>query len=483
VASITSSGAKSGFSNYGATSVDLGAPGSGIYSTLPDNTYGSYSGTSMATPHVSGAAALYGSVNGSATAEQTKKWILDNTIPTSSLNGRTVTGGRLNLGALAAPTAPLAPSNLSAAASSGQVTLTWIDNSGNEEGFKVERSLDGTLFTELAPTAGPNATSYSDTAVQPLTTYHYRVRAFNAVGPSEYSNTTTTTTPGAPVPPASPSELVATASSSSEVSLTWKDNSADEDGFKIERCQGVGCTSFAEIGQVGFSSTTNVSYKDTTVTGGTFYRYQVRAYNAGGSSGYSNIAEATTPAPPTAPAAPSELKLTVASSSRIDLAWKDNSGNETGFKIERSTNGTSFTQITSLGPDVTSYSNTSLSSGTRYYYRVRANNTAGNSGYSNTASAATSKPSAPSNLTASAISSNQINLAWSDKSDNETGFKIYRSTDGSNFTQIATVDRNVTTYSSTGLSPNKKYYYRVRAYNGVGNSSNSNSANATTKAS
>ena len=96
VASITSTGAKSGFSNYGAVSVDLGAPGSGIYSTLAGNKYGSYSGTSMATPHVTGAAALYAATHGGATAAQIKSAILSNALPTSSLSGKTVTGDRLD---------------------------------------------------------------------------------------------------------------------------------------------------------------------------------------------------------------------------------------------------------------------------------------------------------------------------------------------------------------------------------------------------
>jgi subtilisin family serine protease len=101
VASITSTGAKSSFSNYGATTVDLGAPGSGIYSTLPgkggSSTYGSYSGTSMATPHVTGAAALYAAGHAGASAQQIKDAILSSTVFTSSLDGRTVTEGRLNV--------------------------------------------------------------------------------------------------------------------------------------------------------------------------------------------------------------------------------------------------------------------------------------------------------------------------------------------------------------------------------------------------
>lgn len=101
VAAITSSGVKASFSNYGATTVDIGAPGQSIYSTLPgkNNTskYGSYSGTSMATPHVTGAAALYAATHPSATAADIRAAILGAATATSSLSGKTATGGRLNV--------------------------------------------------------------------------------------------------------------------------------------------------------------------------------------------------------------------------------------------------------------------------------------------------------------------------------------------------------------------------------------------------
>ena len=104
VASITNTGALSSFSQFGATSVDLGAPGSGIWSTVPArskgkfvSSYASYNGTSMATPHVSGAAALYASLNPGATAAQIKAALLNSATPTSSLSGKCATGGRLNV--------------------------------------------------------------------------------------------------------------------------------------------------------------------------------------------------------------------------------------------------------------------------------------------------------------------------------------------------------------------------------------------------
>ena len=104
VAAIASDGSLASFSQYGATTVDLGAPGVGIWSTVPKSSkgkvvasYASYDGTSMATPHVTGAAALYKSLNPTATAVQIKTAILGAVTPTASLAGKTVTGGRLNV--------------------------------------------------------------------------------------------------------------------------------------------------------------------------------------------------------------------------------------------------------------------------------------------------------------------------------------------------------------------------------------------------
>lgn len=102
VASITSSGALSSFSNYGATRVDIAAPGSGIYSTLPGDTYGSYNGTSMATPHVAGAAALFASQFPEGTrpsGAEIRDALMQSAVPTSSVTGKTVSGGRLDVNA------------------------------------------------------------------------------------------------------------------------------------------------------------------------------------------------------------------------------------------------------------------------------------------------------------------------------------------------------------------------------------------------
>jgi hypothetical protein len=92
---------------------------------------------------------------------------------------------------------------------------------------------------------------------------------------------------------------------------------------------------------------------------------------------------------PMKPAAPTNLAATAASTSQINLAWQNNANNQSGFKIERSTDGVTFTQIASVGATVFAYSDTGRTAGTKYYYRVRATNSVGDSDYSNIASATT----------------------------------------------------------------------------------------------
>lgn len=180
-------------------------------------------------------------------------------------------------------------------------------------------------------------------------------------------------------------------------------------------------------------------------------------------------------------AAPTNLGATAVSQSQINLVWTDNAGNEDGFKIERrndSASGT-FAQIDTVTVDEESYNDIGLDANTTYSYRVRAYNTGGDSGYSNIDSDTTflSIPEAPTNLAANYYSSSTyewISLNWDDNSDNETGFKIERGTDGENFEQIDTVGANYRWYDDWTVESGNTYYYRVRAYNGSGNSDYSN---------
>jgi Fibronectin type III domain len=372
---------------------------------------------------------------------------------------------------------PTAPVNLAAsAASSSQINLTWTNTSTTQTGVKIERSTDNVTFTQIA-IAGATAASYQDTGLSASTTYSYRVRATNAAGDSAYSNVAGAAT--LPPPPTAPTGLSATAASSSQINLTWTNTSTTQTGVKIERS--IDNVTFTQIAVAGAA---DVGYSDAGLSASTTYSYRVRATNASGDSAYSNVASAVTQAPPP-PAAPTNLSATTASSSQIDLSWTNGSTAQTGVKIERSTDDVIFTQIAVAAAGAVNYSDTGLSASTTYFYRVRATNPSGDSPYSNVASATTQAPppppTAPTSLSATAASSSQINLAWTNTSTAQTGVKIERSTDNVIFTQIAVAGGSAASYSDTGLSASTTYSYRVRATNAAGDSAYSNVASAMTQ--
>lgn len=363
-------------------------------------------------------------------------------------------------------------------------------NSFDESSFSIERKAepDGT-FAEIAEVnANTEIYTDTDTDLDQCAVYSYQIRAYNSRGYSDYCPESSATTY-----PAAPSDLVATAVSGSQIDLSWTDNSSGKAaGFKIER-KAESDDDYTEICEVGvdvenFEDTNNLNESTT-------YYYRVTAYNSAGNSEYSNDASTTTYLP-----APSGLTVTAVSSSQVDLSWTDNSLEESGFKIELKTGleGT-YAEIATVATDVTTYSNTGLTLSNTYYYRVMAYDSAHNSEYSNEVNATTSLL-APSGLTASAASSKQIDLSWTDNSSDETGFTIERKTvsektttqtdsnDGSTtesertWAQIATVGAGVTTYSDNdkNLEPNTTYSYRVKATNDSGSSNYSNEAAAET---
>lgn len=201
--------------------------------------------------------------------------------------------------------------------------------------------------------------------------------------------------------------------------------------------------------------------------------------------------------PRISPAAPTGLTVTPYLFSRLDLYWKDNSINETGFVIERRTAGTFYTQIATVGPNTTQYSDTNAALGTTYYYRVKAAGSL-DSGYSNEASGVLVKydvvpdinfakliPGAPSGLAAAAVTNDPqaVKLTWQASKSDIGGYIIERKSGSGDWEMTSTVGADQTSVTESGLALNQSYSYRVRAYSLFLNSDPSNTVVFNTAAS
>ncbi|MEQ8924898.1 MAG: M12 family metallo-peptidase [Fulvivirga sp.] len=181
-----------------------------------------------------------------------------------------------------------APSNLIASnEENSEVQLTWTDNSNNETGFHIERSMSNDLFFETIDQTIENATAYIDNSLTEEDTYFYRVRAFsdNCVSqPSNQEEFLFITIPERPM------NLIAEAIDLNQINISWEDLADNEQNYSIERSVGDN-SNFVEIASVEANS---ISYEDNNLDELTEYFYRVRASNLGGESGYSNEASAST---------------------------------------------------------------------------------------------------------------------------------------------------------------------------------------------
>lgn len=190
-----------------------------------------------------------------------------------------------------------------------------------------------------------------------------------------------------------------------------------------------------------------------------------------------------------APFSPSAFTANGVSSNQVDLAWADNSTDETGFKIERAPDLSggpgAWAEIQTANANATSFSDTNVLPSTKYWYRLRAANAGGTSPYGNQASVATPPLAAPTSLKVTVISATQINLVWTDNSSTEDGFKIDRAPDNGGapgtWGEIGSVGANSNNFSSTGLTELTRYWFRVKAYNTSAESPASNQTNPLTQ--
>lgn len=282
------------------------------------------------------------------------------------------------LAQVSSPATPDAPLNLTAEpASSSEIRLRWTDRASNETAFEIEQFAFGFPggFSRVAVVPA-DSTSFVDGGFAPETGRLYRIRAVNASGASPYANEAGAVTLA--LPPTAPSDLAATATSATQIELRWRDTSANEQGFKVEQAKDDG--PFVELPNRAPANAT--VFVASALEPGHRYTYRVRAFNSGGDSPYSATATAVTDAP-------SDFTARALSKSQVALAWRDNKADESGFRIERSTDLVTFVQVATVGTNTTSAVVGHLRRATTYYFRVRAFTAGTVTAYSNVAFAVT----------------------------------------------------------------------------------------------
>src|SRR3990172_7922309 len=290
--------------------------------------------------------------------------------------------------------------------------------------------------------------------------------------------------------------LTATVISASQVNLSWttpSNGGSPITGYKIEYKIIPTPGTYSLLVQINGNTTT--TYSHTGLQSDKYYVYHILAINSVGNSEWSAEVIGHTEQPQNiVPNPPTSLTARAVSPTQINLSWTAPTNNGgppvTGYKIEEKVGTGSFTVIvTNTGNTNTSYSRTSLTTGTSYTYRIFAINSVGPSTTSNEASATPTPtssitlPSPPTNLSATKVSQTQVNLSWNAPSDNGgsaiTGYKIEEKVGTGSFTVIVANTGNTnTSYSRTGLTAGMTYTYKVSAINSVGTSAPSNEVSA-----
>ena len=471
------------FSNYGATTVDLAAPGVGILSTTPGNRYQSFNGTSMAAPHVAGALALAWACHPDKTSTEIQDALFGSVDALDSLDGAVATGGRLNvnnlLTALEDPIllAPLAPANLVVTdAGTDFIVLEWTDSSDNEESFSIEISADGGETWDLIGILELDTTTARIAGLESGSTYQFKVYASNSVGDSDSSNIAEAATLPLPEVPAGPSDLTVDGIGSQFVDLSWFDESDNEDSFLIEISRNGGNTWESVMSLDADSTEARVG----GLASATSYQFRVVAQNQVGRSEASNIVNARTTGG--IPQAPGNVRPDNVWSSKVDVAWDDRSNNESGFRILVSSNGGSnWIEAGVTEANATRFRVEGLDPEKTYVFGVRAINGNEASAIVRSRSVLTAPP-APTEVRPDNVWARTIDLAWNQVSRTESSFRVYSSINGgASWALVGTADANATRFRITNLTPATTYQFVVRAAGSEGLSELSNIATISTQ--
>jgi hypothetical protein len=358
---------------------------------------------------------------------------------------------------------------------SSDLTLKWYPVDNNANTIYIYRQVSGTYVPEIIGKISSSKSSWEDSTDQPDTSYIYRISAVREKSDIPEVDQSALSAPVVTLSLPEPPMTFSAFAVDKNIFMSWT-HSGNCIGYKIYQLEQNDTSSVWSL--IAIIQRDKFSYSYMIPKYGS-YSFKVTAYNSNGDSPGSPLKTVYVLEPPTG------LKAEPLSANSINLSWNPVDENASGIVVLFSKTWSSYTVLETLPPSTTSLKKTNLDPETQYWFKLKLNN--GKNESKNTEAVATKTlpatyvvPKSPSNLNATATSTSEIKLTWTDSSDNELGFTLQRKTENGDYSTIATLTENVTSYTDTGLTANTSYYYKIRAFNNFGTSDYSNEVMAKT---
>ncbi|MFZ4575229.1 MAG: C2 family cysteine protease [Phycisphaerales bacterium] len=330
------------------------------------------------------------------------------------------------------------------------VNVRWGAAVSGATGYKVMRAPASGAFAEVGSVGSGSTLTFADTTVSPNKQYRYQVVAVNATVRSAPSATVTATTPMA-----APTNLRASMLTPSVVQLQWQGQDSSATGYVISRSVAGGAWSTL----VKLSGASTSSFTDSAVSKGTVYAYRIQAVSGAVTSVASAAVSVGVPV-----AAPTTIGVSVSATSHV-ISWSKGDASVASYAVQRATGSGEFVTLSTVGKTVVSYTDSAISGGATYVYRVVANGSGVPSG-ATAGIKVTAIIRATGTPTATRGSGN-VALAWTDSNSADVSYRVLRSFDGTAFAQIGTVAGSTgKSFTDSSSDSARQCWYRVQTFQG-----------------